>query len=150
MPKAERNAETVCVCPNLVVQLLSCVWLCDPMDCSMPGFPVLHSLLQFAQTHVHWFHDAVLSSHPLPSPCPFTFNLFKHQCLFQWVSSLHQVTKVLVAKVFFLYYLPAVYPESMDPGALGQNPLQPQHLWDSWSILQVCAFPGSLPSSLCS
>ena len=50
-------------------------------------------------------------------------------------------------KYFFLYYLPAVCPESMDPGALGENLLQPQHFW---SILQVSAFPESLPSSLCS
>ena len=38
----------------VVVQLLSCVRLCDPMDCSIPGFPVLHCLLEFAQTHVQW------------------------------------------------------------------------------------------------
>ena len=46
------------------VQLLSCVWLCDPMDCSMPGFPVHHQLLEFTQTHVHWVGDAIQPSHP--------------------------------------------------------------------------------------
>ena len=51
-----------------VVQLLSCARLCDPMDCSMPGFPVLHCLLEFAQTHVRWVGDAInqlILCHPL-------------------------------------------------------------------------------------
>ena len=43
----------------VVVQSLSCVWLCDPMDCNTPGFPVLHHLPEFAQTHVHWVSDAL-------------------------------------------------------------------------------------------
>ena len=49
------------------VQLLSCVRLCDPMDCSLPGFPALHHLPEFAQTHVHWVSDAIQPSHPLPA-----------------------------------------------------------------------------------
>ena len=69
--------------------------LCDPRDCSKPGLPVLHRLLEFAQTRVHWVSDAVQPSHPLLSPSPPAFNLFQHQDLFQWVSSLHQVAKVL-------------------------------------------------------
>ena len=43
----------------------SCPTLCNPMDCSMPGFPLLHYLLEFAQTHVCWVHDAIQPSHPL-------------------------------------------------------------------------------------
>ena len=69
--------------------------LCDPMDCSTPGFPVLHHLLEFSQTHVHWVSDAIQPSDPLPSPSPPAFNLSQHQGLFQWVSSSHQVAKVL-------------------------------------------------------
>ena len=72
----------------------SCLTLCDPVDCSKPGFPVLHHLPELVQTHVHWVGDAVQPSHPLSSPPP-AFNLSQHQGLFQWVSSLHQVTKVL-------------------------------------------------------
>ena len=72
----------------------SCPTLCDPMDCSMPCFPVLHYLPEFAQTHVHWINDAIQWSHPLSSPSP-AFNLPQHQGLFQWVSSLYQVAKVL-------------------------------------------------------
>ena len=73
----------------------SCPTLCEPMDCSMPGFPVLHQLPELAQTHVHWVSDAIQLSHPLSSPSPPALNLSQHQSLFQWVSSSHQVAKVL-------------------------------------------------------
>ena len=73
----------------------SCPTLCDPMDCSMPGFLVLHQLPELDQTNVHRFGDAIKPSHPLSSPSPPTFNLSQHQGLFQWVSSLHQMAKVL-------------------------------------------------------
>ena len=43
----------------------SCLTLCNPMDCSMPGFPVLHYLEEFAQPHVHWVNDDIQPSHPL-------------------------------------------------------------------------------------
>ena len=73
----------------------SCPTLCDPMDCSMPGFPVYHQLPELAQTHVYWVGEAIRSSHPLSSPFPPAFNLSQHQGLFQWISSLNQVDKVL-------------------------------------------------------
>ena len=72
-----------------------CPTLCDPMDCSTPGFPIHHQLLEVTQTHVHLVGDAIQPSHPLLSPSPPTFNLFQHQGLFQWVSSSYQVAKVL-------------------------------------------------------
>ena len=72
-----------------------CSSLCDPMDCSTPGFPVLHHLPEFAQTHVHRVRGAIQPSHPLSPPSPPAFSLSQHQGLFQWVSSLHQVAKVL-------------------------------------------------------
>ena len=65
------------------------------MDCSMPGLPIHHQLLEFTQTHVHWVGDAIQPSHPLSSPSPSTFNLSQHQGLFQCVCSSHQVAKVL-------------------------------------------------------
>ena len=65
------------------------------MDCSAPGFPTLHYLPEFAQIHVRWVNDAIQPSHPLLSPFSPALNLSQHQGLFQWVSSLHQVTKVL-------------------------------------------------------
>ena len=67
------------------------------MDCSMPGFPVHHQLLEFAQTQVHKVGDAIQSCHPLSSCSPPASNLSQHQNLFQWVSSSHQVAKVLGA-----------------------------------------------------
>ena len=72
-----------------------CPTLNDPMDHSTRGFPVLHQLSELAQTHVHQVSDAIHPSHPLSSPSPPDFNLSHHQGLFQWVSSLHQVAKVL-------------------------------------------------------
>ena len=69
--------------------------LCDPMDYSTPVLPVLHHLLELAQTHAHWVSDAIQPSHPLSSPSPPTFNLSQHQGLFPWVDSLHQVVRVL-------------------------------------------------------
>ena len=73
----------------------SCPALCDPMNCSTPGLPVHHHLPEFTQTHVHWVGDAIQPSHPLSSPSPPAFNLSQHQGVFKWVSSLHQVAKVL-------------------------------------------------------
>jgi len=73
----------------------SCPTLCNPMDCSMPGFLVHHQLLELTQTHVHQVGDAIQPSHPLSPSSPPAFNLSQHQGLFQWVSSSHQVAKVL-------------------------------------------------------
>ena len=64
------------------------------MDCRTPGVPINHQLPELAQTHIHRVSDVIQQSHPLSSPSP-AFNLSQHQGLFQWVSSLHQVAKVL-------------------------------------------------------
>ena len=77
------------------VQLLSCAWLCKPMNCSMPGFPVHHQLPELAQTHVHWVRDAIQPSHRLSSLSSPAFKLSQHQGLSQWGSFSHQVAKVL-------------------------------------------------------
>ena len=69
----------------------SCPTLCNPMDCSTPGFPVFHYLLKLPQTHVHRVGDAIQPSHPLSSPSPLAVSLCQHQGLSQWVSSSHQV-----------------------------------------------------------
>ena len=79
---------------KLPVVFQSCLTLCNPMDYSTPDFHVLHYLPEFAQTHVHWVSDAIQPSHPLSSPSP-AFNLSQHQSLIKWVSSSHQVAKVL-------------------------------------------------------
>ena len=76
-----------------VTQVFLTLW--DPKDCSMPGLPVHHQLLELTQTHVHQVSDAIQPSRPLLTPSPPAFNLSQHQGLFQWVSCLHQVAKVL-------------------------------------------------------
>ena len=73
----------------------SCPTLCNPIECSMPGSLVLHYLLEFIQIHVHWVNEAIQTSHSLLPSTPSAVNLSHHQGLFQWVGSLHQVTKVL-------------------------------------------------------
>ena len=67
----------------------SSLTLCNPMDCSMPGFPVLYHLPEFAQIHVHWVSDAYLT---ISSSAPLSFAL-NYQAVFQWVSFSHQVAK---------------------------------------------------------
>ena len=69
------------------------------MDSSTPGLPVLHYLLDFAQTNIHWVSDTIQPSHPLSSPSPPTFNLSQHQGLFLWVGSSHQMASA-AASVF--------------------------------------------------
>ena len=73
----------------------SCPTLCNPMNRSTPGLPVHHQLPESTQTHVHRVRDATQPSHPLLSPSPPAFNFSQHQGLFKWVSSSHQVAKVL-------------------------------------------------------
>ena len=82
--KLNRFTSVTQPCPNL----------CDPMDCSIQGFPVHHQLLELVQTHIYQFGDAIQLSHPLSFPSP-AFNLSQHQHLFRWVSSSYQVAKVL-------------------------------------------------------
>ena len=72
---------------NNLVQFSSvtqlCLTICDPMNCSTPGLPVHHQLLEFTQTHVHLVVDAIQPFHPLSSPSSPAFNLSEHQGLFQ-------------------------------------------------------------------
>ena len=83
----ESNMETYysickihCCCCSVTQ---SCLTLCDPMDCSTPGLPVPHRLLEFSQVHVHCIGDAVQPSHPVTPSSPSTFNVSEHQGLFQ-------------------------------------------------------------------
>ena len=73
----------------------SCPTLCNPMNCSTPGLPVHHQLLEFTQTHVHQVSDAIQPSHPLASPSTPAPNPSQRQGLFQWVNSSHEVAKEL-------------------------------------------------------
>ena len=105
----------------------SCLTLCDPMDCSTPGFPVHHQLWELTQTHVQRVGDSIQPSHPLSSPSPPTFNLSQHQSLFKSVNSSHQVAKVLEFQL-----LPSVLPMNIqDWFPLG---------WNGWISLQSKGF----------
>ena len=99
-PHGLQHARPPCPSPIQLISdiqiLFSCLvmTLSNPVDCSMPGFPILHHLLELSQTHLHWIGDANQPSGPLLSTSP-AFNFSQHQDLFQWVSSLNQVIKVL-------------------------------------------------------
>ena len=71
------------------------IWFSSVRSLSRVWLPVRHQLLEFTQIHVHWVSDAIQPSHPLSFPSPAAFNLSQHQGIFQWVSSSHQVAKVL-------------------------------------------------------
>ena len=87
-----------CGCPLAfrqdLVQLLSCVQLCDSTNYSTPGYPVLHCLSEFTQIKGHWVSDIVQPFHLLLPPSPLDLNLSQHQTLLQWVSCSNQVAKV--------------------------------------------------------
>ena len=126
-PKIEKHASTIL--------FIYCRWvpqayptLSDPMDCSTPGFPVLHYLLEFTQTYVHWVSDAIQPSHPLSPPSPPAFNLSQHQGLFSesvlcirwpqyWSFSFKimiytQENSILIISVFSLKYpSDCIYPQ---------------------------------------
>ena len=98
----------------------SCLTLCDSMNCSMPHLPVHHQLLESIQTRVPWVCDAIQKSHPLFSPSPLALYLSQHQGLFKWVSSWHQVAKILEFQ--------SVLPMNNQ----GWSPLE----WTGWISLQ--------------
>jgi len=91
--ESEKPTQNSCVHIHFRSVAQLCLTLCDPMDCSTPGFPVHHQHLELAQTHVHRVSDAIQPSHPLSSPSLPAFNLSQQQGSFWWVSSSHKVTK---------------------------------------------------------
>ena len=97
----EENKQEIFLPPGAYIQMrtsvqFSCcrVWLCGRMDCSTPSLPAHHQFPEFTP-HVHRVGDAIQLSHLLSSPSLPDLNLSQHQSIFQWVSSLHQVAKVL-------------------------------------------------------
>ena len=107
--------------------------LCDPMNCSTPGLPVHHQLLEFTQTHVHWVRDAIKPSHPLSSPSHPAFNLSRHQGLFKWVSSSHQVAKVLEFQLQHQSFQWTPRTDLLYDGLVA-SPCSPRdsHVWCKW------------------
>ena len=128
----------------------SCLTLCDPMDCSTPGLPVHHQLLEPDQTHVHWVSDAIQPSYPLSSLSPPAFNLSQYQGLFQWVSSSHQVARVLefqlqhqsfrwIFRTDFLYDWLVWYPWYKAGKLCEAAEGNPRLMWDIGFLFQLIA-----------
>ena len=105
------------------VQLLSPVWLCDPMDCSAPGLPVHHQLLELAQTHVHWVSDAIQPSPPLSSPSPPAFNCSQNQ-----VFSKESVLRIRWPKYWSFNF--SISPSNEYSGLVG-SPCSPRDFQES-------------------
>ena len=120
------NIFTICCCS--VSQ--SCPILCDPMDCTILGFPVIHCLPEFAHTHVHWVEDAIQSSLPLSSPSPPALSLSQLQGLFQWVGSLHQVAKGLEHQLQHQSFQWIFRPDFLEDGLVG-SPCSPRESQES-------------------
>ena len=129
------------------VQLLSCVWLCNPMDCSTPGFLVLHYLPEFAPTHVHWVGVTIQPSHPLSPLSPPAFILSQPQSLFQWVSSLNHVGKVLQLQLqyqSFQWQTLKVFHYPNNPPVSGLCDMSWLYLCDSFSSIYQHSWAFSL------
>ena len=86
---SQNHCIWICILTRSTIQVSSvtqsCPTFCEPMDCSMSGFPVHHQLPELLQTHVYWVGDVIQPSHPLSSPSLPAFNLSQHQGLFKWV-----------------------------------------------------------------
>ena len=120
--------------------------LCNPMNCNTPGLPVCHQHPEPTQTHVYWAGDVIQPSHPLSSPSLPALNLSQHQGLFKWVSSFHQVAKILE---FQLKHQPFQWTPKTDlllDGPVGSHAVQGtlksllQHHSSKASVLRHSAF----------
>ena len=123
------------LCPCSCCLVAKSHFTLHPMNCSMPRFPVLHYLPEFAQTHVHWDCDAIQPSHPLSSPSPPVFNLSQHQSLpVSWVfiSSGQGIGASASASV-----LPMNIQDWLPLGLTGLISLQSKGLWKVFSSTTV-------------
>ena len=127
----------------------SCPKLCDAMDCSTPGFPVHHQLLELVQSHVHQVSDPIQPSHSLSSLSPLAFNLSQHQGLFQWVSSSHQVAKVLEFQLQHQSFQWIFRTDLLQNGLVG-SPCRPRDSQESSPTPQFKSINSSALSFLCS
>ena len=125
----------------------SCRTLCNPMNCSTSGLPVHHQLSESTQTHVHWVGDTIQLSHPLSSPSPPVLNLSQHQGLFQWVSSSHQVAKVLEFQVQHPSFQWTPRTDLLQDGLVG-SPCSPRDSQDSSLTPQFKSINSSVLSFL--
>ena len=125
----------------------SCPTLSNPMDCSTPGFPVHHHLLELAQTPVHRAGEAIQPCHPLLSPSPPAVNLSQHQGVFQWVSSSHQVAKVLEFQFQHQSFQWIFRSDFLQDGLVG-SPCSPRDSQESSPTPKLKSINSSVLSSL--
>ena len=125
----------------------SCPILCNPMDCSTPGLPVHQQLPEFTQSYGHWVSDAIQPSHPLSSPSPPTFKLSQHQGLFKWVSSLHQMAKVLEFQLQHQSFQSILRTDFLYDGLVG-SPCSPRDSQESSPTPQFKSINSSMLSFL--
>ena len=125
----------------------SCPTLCDTLDCSTPGLPVHHQLPEFTQTHVHWVPGAIQPSHPLSSLSPPSFSLSHRQGLFKWVSSSHQVAKVLEFQLQHQSFQWLFWTDFLWDGLIG-FPCRPRDSQESSPTPQFKSISSSVLSSL--
>ena len=124
-----------------------CPTLCDPMNHSMPGFPVHHQLPEFTQTHVHRVGEPIQPSHPLSSPSPPAPNPSQHQSLFQWVNSSHEVAKVLEFQLQHQSFQWTPRTDLLQNGLVG-SPCSPRDLQESSPMPQFKSISSSVLSFL--
>ena len=108
----------------------SCLTICNPMNHSTPGLPIHHQLPESTQTHACWIGDAIQPSHPLLSSSPPALNLSQHQGLFKWVSSSHQVAKVLGFQVQHQSFQWTPKTDLLEDGLVG-SPYSPRDSQES-------------------
>ena len=137
--------------PNLYFQFSSvtqsCLTLCDPMSCSMPGLLVHHQLPEFTQTHVHQVSDAIQPSHPLSSPSPPAPNPSEHHSLFHRVNSSHEVAKVLEFQLQHQSFQWTLMTDLLSDGLVG-SPCSPRDSQESSPTPQFKSINSSVLSLL--
>ena len=127
----------------------SCLTLCDPMSRSKPGLPVHHQLPESTQTHVHWISDTIQPSCPLSSPSSPALNLSQHQGLFKWVSSSHQVAKVLEFQLQHHSFQRNPRADLLQNGLVG-SPCSPRDSQESSPTPRLKSINSSVLNFLCS
>ena len=124
----------------------SCPTLCDPMNHSTPALPVQHQIPEFTQIHIHRVSDTIQPSHPLSSPSP-TLSPSQHQSRFQWVSSSHEVAKVLEFQLQHHSFQRNPRADLFQNGLVG-SPCSPRDSQESSSAPQFKSINSSMLSLL--